>query len=125
MGAVGYRENRAGIAAMAATPEMAKALEHTADLIRIRAEQIAPVDTGAYAFGLDGKPGVRGGGFKISSGVEAGRAFAKVSNDVRAKPSKNFPSGYVYSIGLEFGNKRIRKQRILGRALDAVTGRLA
>jgi hypothetical protein len=115
-----FRENRAGMAAMLRTPRAVKTMEHIGDLIRIRAEAIAPVQTGAYAFGTEPPNGAHGGGFQVEPGVRDGVASVRIANRVRAAPSKNFPEGYGYGAALEFGNARIKKQRILGRALDAV-----
>jgi hypothetical protein len=108
-----FAQNRAGMAAMLRTPRAVKTVEHIGDLIRIRAEAIAPVQTGAYAFGLPGPPGVTGGGFHVDAGIRNGVASVRVSNNVRR-------GSYAYGAALEFGNARIKKQRILGRALDAV-----
>lgn len=113
MADVRYRENPAGIRAMLASPAMVEAMRHKAELVQIEAERIAPVRTGAYAFGLPGRPGVTGGGFKVTAGVRDGRAYGRVSNDVRNRD-------YTYSAALEFGTRHMRKQRILGRALDAL-----
>lgn len=105
---------------MLASPDMVAAMRHKAELVRIRAEQIAPVDTGAYAFDAPNTKGATGGGFHVTAGVHDGRAFGRVTNRVRSKPSRSWPEGYGYGVALERGNKRIRKQRILGRALDAL-----
>lgn len=121
--AVEYRENRAGIRAMLAAPFMVKAMDHVGQVIRVEAERIAPVDTGAYAFGQP-TPKASGGGFHVDSGVTDGAARTRVSNNVRSAPSKNWPDGYGYGWALEHGNKRIKKQRILGRAIDAAAAHL-
>lgn len=110
---VRYEENRAGVRAMLSSPEMSRAMVRVGELIRIEAERIAPVDTGAYAFGLPGKPGVHGGGFKVTPIVKGGAAGVRVSNDVRR-------GDYCYAAALEFGTSKMRRQRPLGRALDAV-----
>lgn len=115
MADVRYVENPAGLRAMLQSPAMIEAMRHKAELVRIRAEQIAPVRTGAYAFGHPGKPGVTGGGFKVTAGVREGRAYGRVSNDVTNR-------GFTYSLALEFGTRYMRKQRVLGRALDALRG---
>ncbi len=105
--------NPAGLRAMLSTPAMVGAMDHIGELVRIRAEEIAPVRTGAYAFGLEGEPGVTGGGFHVDAGVHEGVARVRISNDVHR-------GSYNYGVGLEFGSSRIKKQRILGRALDAL-----
>jgi hypothetical protein len=108
-----YVPNPAGIKAMLATPAMVDAMDHIGQLIRIRAEAIAPVVTGAYAFGLEGGPGVTGGGFHVDAGIHEGVARVRVINDVHR-------GTYGYGQALEFGTRHMRKQRILGRALDAL-----
>lgn len=113
MANVEWRENRAGCQAALATPDAVDAMRHIGDLIHIRAEEIAPVVTGAYAFGLPGKPGVTGGGFHVDAAVRDGVASVRVTNNVHR-------GSFGYAIALEFGNSRVRKQRILGRALDAL-----
>lgn len=105
---------------MLATPSMVAAMDHLGQLVRIRAEQISPVRTGAYAFGIEAGNGAHDGGFKVDSGVHEGIARVRVTNSVRSAPSKNWPNGYGYGWALEHGNSRIKKQRILGRALDAL-----
>lgn len=93
------------------------------ELGRIYAEKIAPVDTGAYAFNTPNTKGNTGGGFKVSAGVRGGIAYGRLSNNVRSKPSRKYPHGYGYGWALEFGNSRIRRQRPLGRAIDAIAGK--
>lgn len=109
-----YVENPAGIQAMLASPAMVQAMRHRGELVRIEAERIAPVDTGNYAFKTPNTRGNRDGSFVLTAGVRAGRAYARVSNSARS------PRGFMYSLALEFGTKYMRKQRILGRALDAI-----
>lgn len=123
MGEPTYRANPAGLAAMLRSPAMVEAMRHKAELVRIHAERLAPVDTGAYAFDTPNAKGAHDGGFHVDAGVTGGRAYGRVTNKVRAKPSRNYPDGYGYGWALEFGNKRIKKQRILGRALDALTAK--
>jgi hypothetical protein len=125
-----FRENRAGMLAMLRTPRAVAAMDHIGQLIRIRAEEIAPVDSGAYAFGIESRKGAHGGGFKVEAGIRNGVASVRVINRVRSGPSRRFPNGFGYGAALEYGltwvDKRtgrthtIKKQRILGRALDAV-----
>lgn len=115
-----FEPNPAGMAAMLRSQSMVGAMDHLGQLVRIRAEQIAPVDTGAYAFGVEAGNGAHDGGFKVTSGVADGRAYGRVANSVRSAPSKRYPSGFAYGLVLEFGSSRQRRQRILGRALDAL-----
>lgn len=123
MADVEFRENRAGIEEMLRADFMVDEMRRRMELGRIQAERIAPVDTGAYAFDTPNDKGATGGGFKVKSGVRGGRAYARLSNSVRSRPSKNWPNGYGYGWALEHGNKRIKKQRILGRAIDAIAGK--
>jgi hypothetical protein len=110
---VEYRENRGGIEEMLRAPWLVVELERRAELGRIEAERIAPVRTGAYAFGLPGDEGVHGGGFKVAAGVKDGRAYARINNDVRR-------GDYCYAAALEFGTRYMKRQRPLGRAIDAL-----
>lgn len=122
--AVEYREDPAGIRAMLASPMVVEALRRVAEKGKERAEAIAPVRTGAYAFGAENaqgaRPGVTGGGFQVDAGVRDGRAYARLSNHVRAAPSAGWPEGYMYAEAIEFGNSRVRRQRVLGRAIDSM-----
>jgi hypothetical protein len=108
----------AGMRAMLGTPDMVGVMEQVCEPIVIRAEEIAPVVTGAYAFGIESADGGTDGGFDINSGLHDGIAYGRVTNSVRSKPSAKWPQGYPYGVALEFGNARIKAQRILGRALD-------
>jgi hypothetical protein len=105
---------------MRGAPAMVGAMDHIGQLVRIHAEEIAPVDTGAYAFGVEAGNGAHDGGFTVDAGLDRGIARVRVVNAVRSAPSKRWPQGYAYGVALEFGNGRMRGQRILGRALDAV-----
>lgn len=119
-----YVENPAGIAAMAAGPGMLAAMKHLGEIVQIDAERTAAVDTGAYAFGLPGKPGTTGGGFKVDAAIRDGKATVRVSNDVRAAPSANFPEGYGYGVAQEFGNSHVTARHTLGNALAALSSHL-
>lgn len=121
MADVRFEENRGGIADMLRTGDMLAAMRHLGEIVRIDAEATAAVDTGAYAFGTPGEPGVTGGGFKVEADIEDGVAVATVSNDVRAAPSESDPEGFPYSIALEFGTENMPAQHTLGRALDALS----
>lgn len=120
MAEVRYVPNPAGLRAMLGTPAMLAAMEHLGELVRIRAEEIAPVDTGAYAFGVEPKNGAHDGGFKLDPAVVRGVARCRITNAVRSAPSPKWPEGYPYGQALEWGNSRMKGQRILGRALDAI-----
>lgn len=121
MADVEFRENRVGVAAMLRTPEMLAAMEHLGEIVRIEAERTAAVDTGAYAFGLEGKPGVTGGGFDVDPAIREGVASVVVSNDVRSAPSTNWPEGYPYGVAQEFGDGKVTARHTLGNALDALS----
>jgi hypothetical protein len=119
-----FVENRAGVAEMLRTPEMLAAMRHLGEVVRIDAEATAAVDTGAYAFGTDVKPGVTGGGFEVDPAVRDGVASVVVSNNVRSAPSKNWPDGYPYGVAQEFGNEHVDARHTLGRALDALSNHI-
>lgn len=121
MADVDFVEDHAGIAEMLRTPAMVAAMEHLGEIVRIDAEATAAVDTGAYAFGTNHKPGVTGGGFDVDARVRDGVASAAISNNVRAAPSKSDPEGFPYNIALEFGTEHMEAQHTLGRALDALS----
>ncbi len=112
-----FVENPAGIAAMAAGPGMFAAMQQCGDFVKTDAEGLAPVDTGAYAYGTPGRPGTTGGGFKVTVAVRDGKASARVSNDVKHR-------GHCYAVDLEFGNSDQPAQHILGRALSALSSHL-
>jgi hypothetical protein len=102
------------------SPGMVAEMMRRVELGRIEAERLASVDTGNYAFGTPNQRGATGGAFMVTAGVRDGRAYGRLSNAARAKPSPAYPGGYMYSWALEFGNKRIRAQRVLGRCLDTM-----
>lgn len=118
--AVEYRRNEAGLRAMLAAPWLVAELKRRAELGRIEAERISPVRTGAYAFGAEtarnAPPDVHGGGFKVTAGIKDGRAYARLSNDVHR-------GDFCYAAALEFGTSKMRKQRPLGRAIDAIASK--
>lgn len=112
-----YVENRAGIAAMAAGAGMLGAMRQCGDFVKGDAESLAPVDTGAYAYGTPGRPGTTGGGFKVDASVRDGKATARISNDVKSR-------GHCYAVDIEFGNSDSPAQHVLGRALSALSSHL-
>lgn len=93
-----FRPNRAGIEAMLRSPTVVRALEARAEQIKRRAERISPVDTGHY----------KASWYRETHATGDGRPFVRVGNRCS------------YGRYLEFGTSRMRKQRILGRALDAI-----
>lgn len=116
-----FVEDRAGVAEMMRTPDMLAAMGHLGEIVRIEAERTAAVDTGAYAFGTDVKPGVTGGGFDVDPAIRDGVASVTISNNVRSAPSKNWPQGYPYGVAQEFGNGNVTARHTLGNALDALS----
>jgi HK97 gp10 family phage protein len=92
--------DREGIARMARSEDMQRALKIRADRAADFARQIAPVRTGRYR-----------ASFRTSAGVGPnGRAYARLENTVH------------YSVYLEFGTRYMKRQRILGRSIDAMRG---
>lgn len=112
-----FVENPAGIAAMAAGAGMLKAMQECGDFVKGDAEHLAPVDTGAYAYGRPGRPGTTGGGFQVASAVRDGKATARISNDVKF-------NGHCYAVDIEFGTRDAPAQHVLGRALSALSSHL-
>ena len=112
-----YRENPAGIAAMAAGAGMLRAMDEIGNFVRVDCESFAPVDTGAYAYGTPGRPGTTGGGFKVDAAVRNGKATVQVSNDVKH-------NGHCYAVDVEFGNRDSPAQHVMGRALTALSSHL-
>lgn len=115
-----WREDPAGMARLLATPAAVKAAEHIGEIVRIEAERIAPVRTGAYAFGVEAPNGAHGGGFTVEPFVRDRAAAVRVVNRVRSKPSHKYPDGFGYGVVLEIGSRYQHAQHILGRALDAL-----
>lgn len=93
-----YVENRAGIEQMLRSRFVELALRRVGAAIKDRAERISPVDTGHY----------RSSWYLESIRTGDGRPFVRVGN--RAD----------YARYLEYGTRYMKRQRILGRALDAV-----
>lgn len=75
------------------------------------AETIAPVDTARYAHARNIPEGQSGGGFHVTSGVEGGRAFARLINDT------------PYAYFLEFGTRYMKAFRTLRKSIDAMRSR--
>lgn len=118
--AIQWVENPAGMKALLLAPGAVRAMEFVGGVVRDEAERIAPVRTGAYAFGVDPPNGAHDGGFHVEPFTNDGAAAVRVINRVRSKPSKNYPEGYGYGAALEHGDGHITAQHILGRALDAL-----
>lgn len=118
--AVEWRESPAGMRQLLVTPSAVKAAEDVGELVRIEAERIAPVRTGAYAFGIDPPNGAHGGGFRVEPFVRNDAAAVRVINGVRSKPSSKYADGYGYGVALEVGNSIMAAQHILSRSLDAL-----
>lgn len=110
-----FTEYPQGLAAVLAGEPMQRHLHHRMELAEIYAEAIAPVVTGRYAgfTESEARPHNRGhGGFVVVSGVRNGRAYARLINIT------------PYAVFLEFGTRYMRRQRILGRSLDAMKATL-
>lgn len=99
-----FRPNHAGIRAMESAPWMVEAMRRKADQARAYAEIIAPVDTGHYR-----------ASFFVTAGTRGGKAYARLNNNARDPRT-----GYPYCVALEFGNSRIKAQRIIQRSIDAL-----
>jgi hypothetical protein len=99
-----FTEYPQGLAIALAAPAMQRALELKMAKAYARAIAIAPVRTGLYR-----------SRFRVVSGVRNGKAYARLLNDARDPRT-----GYPYCLALEFGTKYMKRQRILGRAADAL-----
>lgn len=119
--AVEWRANEAGLRELVAAPGAVRAMEFVGGVVKDEAERIAPVRTGAYAFGVDPPTGEHGGGFRVEPFERDGAAAARVVNGVRAAPSAKYAEGFPYSVALEFGTRNMAAQHILSRALDAIS----
>jgi HK97 gp10 family phage protein len=108
MGAT-FVPNPAGIRALLASPAMVKAMERVAEKIEAEAVRLAPVRTGNYV-----------NSFSVHADVHDGVARGVVSNNAHSEPSAGYAGGYPYCQALEFGTSKMRAQRIMGRALDAI-----
>lgn len=86
-----------GLEAVLRSQRMQRALKRRADAGKEYAQRIAPVRTGRYK-----------ASFRVVTGVRNGVAYARLMNTA------------PYAIYLEFGTRYMRRQRILGRALDAM-----
>lgn len=118
-----------GLAIACAAPPMQNALADKMEQAKKVAMRIAPVDTGQYKYGRvllsrrtdptgrlrkkygRFRPLPRGseGGFHVERGVRNGVAYARLVNKA---PHAGF---------LEFGTRYMKRQRILGRAMDAIS----
>lgn len=89
-----FRENPAGIAAMARSPAMQAAMHRRTTRGRNFALLISPYRTGRYSRS-----------FRIITGIHRGKAWSRLINIA------------PYAIYLEYGTRYMKRQRILGRAL--------
>lgn len=92
-----FTEHPQGIAAMLRSDDMQAAMRRKAERGKTYAEAIAPVRTGRYR-----------ANFRVWVGVRAGLAWARLYNPT------------PYARFLEWGTRYMRRQRILGRAMDAI-----
>ncbi len=95
-----FVENPAGMAALRAAPFMRRAIEDAGGKVKAEAERLSPVRTGHY----------RASWYLKSESGGAGAVLVRVGN------------GAEYAFYLEHGTSEINRQRILGRALDALIG---
>lgn len=96
---VRFVADRAGIRAIGGSPHMAAEMRRRAHVVAQRAQDIAPVRTGLYRASI-----------RVSSGVRRGLAYGRVT------------AGASYSGYVEFGTSKMRRQRVLGRALLSAGG---
>lgn len=102
-----YRENPSGIAAMLAAPWMVAALrDNIGEPVKEHAKRNTPVLSGRMKRS-----------WHVHAAVRNGRAWVRIYNTARDPKT-----GYPYPRDVEHGNSRMRRQRVLGRALDAVLG---
>lgn len=95
-----------GLAVALAAPAMQQALYARVRTAYSYALFISPYRTGRYSRSFAIIVGVRGA---------PPRAFARLLNS-----ATDPVSGYPYCLALEFGTRYMRRQRILGRAADAL-----
>ena len=99
-------EYQSGLDAALSGPDMQHALYLKMKRAEAYAKFISPYRTGRYVRSFRVIVGVRG---------NPPRAFARLLNH-----ATDPVSGYPYSLALEFGTRYMRRQRILGRAADAL-----
>jgi hypothetical protein len=99
-------EYESGLQAALAGPDMQQALYLKMRRAEAYAKFISPYRTGRYARSFVIIVGVRG---------NPPRAYARLMNT-----ATDPISGYPYSLAIEFGTRYMRRQRILGRAADAL-----
>ncbi len=99
-------EYESGLRAALAAPAMVSTMYGRMSTARGYARFISPYRTGRYSRSFHLIAGVRG---------SPPRAFARLLNSARDPES-----GYVYALALEFGTRKMRRQRILGRSADAL-----
>lgn len=88
----------------ARSPAAVRAALALADRVKDAAEPATPVDTGRMR-----------ASWRTAAGVQHGRAVGRVYNIARDPKT-----GAPYPAFVEYGTDRMRAQRVLGRALDAV-----
>ena len=91
-----FTEDHAGMAELARAAFLAAELERRGERIRARAEELSPVRTGRYRRS-----------WRLTVTIRDGTIHAQVSNDT------------PYAPYLEYGTRYMRRQRVLGRAIDA------
>jgi HK97 gp10 family phage protein len=103
--------NRAGLEKFLRSDRMRNALQARCERAAVYARQIAPVDTGRYAYARAIPQGESGGGFHVTSGTAGGRAYARLVNDT------------PYAYFLEFGTRYMEARKTLRKSIDAMRSR--
>lgn len=93
--------SRSGIAAFGRSPQLMRGLHRKADHVKQIVTPMTPVDSGRMKQSWQT-------GAEIRRGVATGLIW---------NTARNPRSGYPYPQAVEFGNSRVRAQRVLGRAL--------
>jgi len=102
MSAAEYRPDRAGMRALANSPDVERAVRQATERGARWAQGNSPVDSGDFA-----------GSFRVESGTNGGwdgRAWAHLINDSD------------HAAAVEFGNRGRDGHRILARAVDVIQG---
>lgn len=100
-----FEYNAAGWQRVLASDEMLRAMFAKAEKVQVRAEQIAPRDTGRYS---GDNHDIEPAGFDVSASIKDGKATGRVESNVH------------YAVFVEFGTRTgTPRYRTLGKALDA------
>lgn len=100
-----FEPDHAGVAALGRSASMQKGLLALLDRkVKPRAEALTPVLSGRMKTS-----------WRTTSGVRGGTAYGRIYNIARDPRT-----GFGYPAAVENGTRYMRKQRVLGRALDAL-----